>query len=192
MIKILLGVAFAAAFSSLMACNPGTGVGEVSGIVTVRDCDLLNESIELEPDFFTAEETTRGLLIRLQRGSDLQVRSDGVWISVNDVDELYRSSRGAAIPLSTAADTPVTLSLHLNGTCAGDWTDVPVVLQAESGTVVFDEIYAPRVNDESQRIVGRFDNVVVRDPGDPSRRFGRIRGTFDFIYNRGRPAQRYP
>jgi len=79
-----------------------------------------------------------------------------------------------------------------NDTCPPERDKTPVVLKAVSGTLRFDDIYAPKVDKDAVRIHGELSNVRFEDDKDPEARWAELSGTFDFLYVRGSPAQRFP
>jgi hypothetical protein len=177
---------------TLASCNPGAGAGEVRGRVTVRDCGLVDAPFDLSPDFFIAEGQHGGLHVRIQRGSDLPLRSDGVWIDVLSSRALLEAGLGAPVPVTAGSrEDAVKVSLYLHATCPADRGEAPVVLEGIGGTVTFSELYDPDA-DGPPAIVGALDSVTLVDPAAPDERRATIAGRFDFLYNRGRPAQRFP
>ena len=174
----------------VMGCHPGAGTGQITGNITIGDCDLSNAQITINPDFFGAEISGSALLLIVQHGSDLQIVSDGIFIDVANAANVATMSIGEPIAFSSADPAAVSLSLTLNATCPA--IDMPVVLRATSGTITFDAIYAPTIDSNAQQISAHLSNVRVVDSGFPTTRFGLINGQFEFTYTRGRPAQHYP
>lgn len=170
-------------------CNPGAGTGQVTGTLTATDCGYVNEPYALDPDFFVAEGLLDGLHIRIQRGSDLPLRSDGLWIDVLSSDAI---GLGTPVPVATGSrDDAVKVSMYFNETCPVRRHEAPVLLQGIGGTVTFTQLYDPGVEDEPN-IVGTLDAIELVDPATPTTRRAIMSGHFDFVFNRGRPAQRYP
>ena len=66
-----------------------------------------------------------------------------------------------------------------------------MVLGAVSGTIRFDEIYAPKVDAEEVEISATIENVRFEDPRNADR-WAELSGDFTFLYVRGSPAQRFP
>ncbi len=174
----------------LSACSVGVGQGEASGLVSAPDCDLLGEAIDLRPDFFVADEFEGHLEIRMQRGGDYEYLSDGISIFVADVAQEHERL-GTPVPLSAEAGAPVRMNLYLNERCPPDRHRPPVNYVAVSGNIVFTAIYAPEV-DDNLLIAASFDSVRFVDPSRPAERFAIVSGALSFLYNRGRPAQRFP
>ncbi len=84
------------------------------------------------------------------------------------------------------------MSLYLNETCPIGFEHEPPRLSAVAGTIVFDSIYAPMVDDQALETSARFSAVRFVDPSRPEERHAELDGLFRFNFNRGRPAQRYP
>ena len=179
--------------AGILACNPGTGIGALTGTVTVADCELVDAPFDLDPDFFIAEGVLGGLHMRIQHGSDLPLRSDGFWIDVLSSRAVLDLGLGTPIPVATGSRTDaVKVSLYLNASCPVLRHEAPAVLEGVGGTITFTRIYDPAADDSEPNIVGTFDAVEFIDPARPTTRHATVSGNFDFIYNRGRPAQRYP
>lgn len=175
-----------------LSCNPGAGAGSLTGTLTVRDCGLVDAPFDLDPDFFIAEGLLAGLHIRIQHGSDLPVRSDGFWIDVLTSQAIVDLGLGTPVPVASGSrEDPLKVSLYLNATCPVSRHTAPVVLEGVGGTVTFEQVYDPATPGQPN-IVGTLDSVDLVDPASPSTRHATVSGSFDFIYNRGRPAQRYP
>lgn len=180
-----------------LGCSQGQGEGALSGTLTVADCGLHDAAFDLQPDFFSGEIVDKLLEIRVQSGSDLDVYSDGLHLLVRDVNAV---SAMLGTPLAIGGeDAPVSATLYLNEKCPGSRRDVPRVLVATSGSIVFDAIYAPAIDDGERSIrvpspAGlqlTFGPDPAADPDLPERS-GSLSGWFSFFYQRGRPSQRYP
>lgn len=174
----------------LGACSVGVGEGEAVGLVTAPECGLLGEEIDLRPDFFVADEFEGHLEIRMQHGGNYEYLSDGISIFVADVAREH-GRLGTPVPLSAEAGAPVRMNLYLNDRCPPDRHRPPVNYIAVSGDIVFTAIYAPEI-DDNLLISASFTNVRFADPSRPEERFAVFSGSLSFLYNRGRPAQRYP
>lgn len=194
-------------FLLLAACSVGVGEGFVSGSVRVDECRLDQPAFDLMPNFFVAEfvsdpelidrtATLRHLNMRIQRGSWREVDSDGLFVSVADVNELERSLIGVPIAITDEATAMVHLTLYLGQTCRSGFPDNhwtrSVILPAVSGTITFDAIYAPGLGDPDGEISATFDDVYFTDAAEPDTRQATLSGAFSFVYQRGRPAQRFP
>lgn len=177
----------------LTGCAVGDGEGRVAGLVTALDCDLEGDRYDLRPTFFGASAFEDFLDVRIQRGSDFEDRSDGLLLSIARASEL-KDLLGTPVPLRDEPGALVRMGLYLNATCPWDFTglDRPMVMSADEGVIVFDAVYAPEVDDGAPRTAARFQDVRLRDPSDPDGRHAVLSGSFRFIFNRGRPAQRFP
>lgn len=196
--------------SASLACEVGQGTGRVYGNLQVEGCgDKDLSAYDMAPDFFGAISVKDQLLIRIQKGGDLQEYNDNLVISVDDrtkvVDgqpiqiELQR-------PNGSQPSVPpplVRMTLSLRGTCGsgkvGPSDDPAVVLHAVRGTITFKSILRgdPSSSDtNSKRIEGFFNDVELEDPrhaeGEPARSAGKLSGEFKFFYQRGGPAQPFP
>lgn len=197
----------AAAMTSL-SCEVGQGAGNVRGNLRV-DCegkDLSN--YDMGPDFFGAIAANDQLLIRIQRGGDIQEYTDSLAIVVSDRNRIsdgvpipMKLHRAPGSPPSTVAE-PVRISLTLRGSCGsgrlGAADNPQVVLQAVGGTITFKSILRgdPASSDtNAKRIEGTFE-IQLEDPrhadGAPARSAGTLNGDFKFFYQRGGPAQPFP
>jgi hypothetical protein len=190
--SLLVALLAAAGAVASGSCNPGAGAGELTGTMTIADCGLYDASYDLEPDFFIAEGVLSGLHLRIQRGSDLPLRSDGLWIDVASSAAIVDLGLGTPVPVAAdSREDAVKVSMYFNDTCRVSRHVAPAVLEGVGGTVTFTKIYVPG-GDSLLNIVGTLDAVELVDPASPTTRHAVISGSFDFIYNRGRPAQRYP
>jgi hypothetical protein len=181
------------AASLLGGCTLGVGDGAVTGTVNDPECGLENWALDLDPSFFVADRGVEGLLeIRVQKGSNFEDRSNGIIISVLDAEEIKTSMLGLPIDFAQGDASPVRMGLYLNAKCEPDPMDgLPLNLTAVSGTIAFTSIYAPNVDGEKE-IAASFTDVFMTDLRDPDTRNATISGQFSFIFNRGRPAQRFP
>ena len=189
------------------ACSVGVGEGSVTGSVRIDECRLDRTDFNLAPNFFVAEFVgdpevidptmrLRHLNIRIQRGSWREVDSDGLLVSVADVNDLETNFIDVPIEITDAADAPVGLTLYLGQTCRSGFPDNhwtrSAVLAADSGTIRFSAIYAPGLGDPDNEITATFDDVHFTDWSDPDGREATLSGAFSFVYQRGRPAQQFP
>lgn len=185
-------------------CSVGSGTGFVRGRVQDGACRLDLPDFSLQPSFFGGDfiedptdsdgETRKRLTIRLQRGSYWESASDGVMITIDDVNEIERSMIGVPIPIGAGSDALVQLTLYLNQTCRSgndEETQIPSIMEAYGGTITFTEIYAPDVDGSSTQTTATFQDVVLDDPRRDDRS-GLLSGEFSFSYQRGRPAQPFP
>lgn len=178
----------------------------MTGSVRIDECLLDSDTFDLGIDFFAAEfvgepenvvpvERLRMLNIRLQRGSWRESDSDGLLITVRDVNEMATSLLGTPIAVEDVAEAPVYITLYLGQTCESGFPRAhwvrSAILAADGGTITFDEIYAPSLGDADAEIAARFTDVHFSDVGDPDGREALLSGEFRFVYQRGRPAQRF-
>lgn len=190
-------VSGAIAVAVSVGCSQGQGEGALTGTLTVADCGLSAAPFDLQPTFFSGEIVDQLLAIRVQSGSDLEVYSDGLHLLVHDVADV-RAMLG--VPLAIGGEgAPVSATLFLNNTCPPGRRDVPRVLVATGGSITFDAIYAPAI-DEGERAIRVLapDSLQLSFAPDPAadpdlpERSGNLSGWFSFFYQRGRPSQRYP
>lgn len=174
--------------ASSAACSVGHGEGELNGTVSIPDCR--SGEYRLEPSAFFGQAVENLLRLRVQRGSDLEVRSDGLAVLVSDASQVKREFLNRPI---NVAEVParVSVSLYLNASCPTGRDKTPVVLPAVSGTIRFEAIYAPRVNDDEVQISAELQDIRFEDPRNPERT-AELSGFFDFLYVRGSPSQRFP
>lgn len=205
--RVARGILAAAAIGALTAaCSVGQGSGSLTGSVHDVVCMVEEPTYSLDPTFFSADVIEdrnapggmprRRLTMRIQRGSYREGDSDGLLVLVQDANEIQRSALGVPIPITGGDDEPVQLTLYLNETCESGfpiyfWT-LPLVLEAQAGTITFDAIYAPDVDPDQLEIRARLEGVVFQDPEHPADRVATIDGSFQFLYQRGRPAQPFP
>ena len=188
----LLGNRFALALlaAAVTACSVGHGEGELSGTVQVAGCRTQGR-YDLKPSAFFAQAVQQLLRIRVQRGGELEIRSDGIAVLVEDASLVKRKYLAKPLSLAPDAEPRIDVSLFLNASCPPGRDKTPVVLSAASGTITFDEIYAPQVKSGEVAIAARIDGARFEDPRSPDRR-AELSGHFDFLYERGGPAQRFP
>jgi hypothetical protein len=189
-----------AALSLLLAsCSVGHGDGEVDGVVAIEGCRR-EGPYQLRPTVFFAETAEQVLKIRVQRGSDIEVYSDGIGVLVDDAALVREQYLGQPIvvgrpPLPDGGQQRgvphVDVTLFLNESCPAERTRTPVTLSAVRGTIRFAAIYAPEVDDDDVRIAADMENVRFEDPRVDDR-WAELNGRFDFLYVRGSPAQRFP
>jgi hypothetical protein len=190
------------------ACGVGDGEGWVkSENLYMTDC--WNGRFDLGPDFFAANPSpgSKSLSLRVQRGDDLEERSDGLTVVVNQLSRV-RGQVGSdvhvglpvgvsppGVPIEENPSPPlVSLALYLHGTCDRQNGTVYSV----DGTIHFESLYSgdPNEGDAEQRLTeGSFD-AWFADPRElhgpastnPSV-MSQVRGYFRFFYQRGQPAQ---
>ena len=192
----MAGGTFASAVAmalSLAACSVGVGEGAVTGSVSIPGCGIDDGDYSLGPTFYGADAFEDQLTIRIQNGGDYPLESDGLSIVVLDATA-ERERLGTPITLTAADDAPVSMAFYLNDSCPSDRDDVPVFLQAVEGTITFDNIYAPEVDDD-RSIAGHFEGVRfvgAESDTDDGQREALLDGEFRFLFERGRPAQPFP
>ena len=188
-------------------CTVGSGKGYVSGEVLIPDFKIDEKDFDLKIDTFMAAYENKQLRIILQRGGDLNVFSDGVFILVRDIDKIkekldtpiemvmfptYEEYLDAGLegdPPVPDPLLPVAVNLYLNRTCP----DNHLGLTASEGSITFSSIFVPG---EVDRIAGEFDFVFLdsrewKSPEEPGPK-AHLHGRFDFKYSRGQPAQPFP
>lgn len=174
----------------LSACSVGHGTGDISGTVQVAGCRQAGR-YDLSPTVFFAQATEQLLRIRVQRGGDLEVKSDGIAILVEDASLVKEEHLGEALSLVPGTEPRIDMSVYLNESCEPGRDQTPVVLGAVSGTIRFDKIYAPQVKKDEVEISVTIENARFEDPRNADR-WAELSGDFDFLYVRGSPAQRFP
>ena len=174
-----------------IACSEGVGIGEVNGLVWAPACGLEATVLDLDPTFFAADPFDGSLEITVQRGSDFEDLTDGISIYVPSTEAVAMELR-TPIPLSASGLDGVRMNLFLHRTCRFSRDEPPVSYVAIDGTIVFDAIYAPSLDENSLRTTATFSDVTLVDPAHPETRRAELSGEFTFLFNRGRPAQRFP
>lgn len=187
----------AALFGALaLGCSVGQGSGAIGGPVLAPDCEVEQPDYQLHPSFFTGEVTGEQLNLRIQRGSTIEGYADGMIIHVRDVNEVRRQRIGLPIPVDATADSLVQVVLYLNETCKTGFPDefniLPLTMEAVSGTITFDSIYAPDLDAGATGIEAELADLRFEDAERPDERNATMNGWFSFFYQRGSPAQRFP
>lgn len=175
---------------ALTTCSVGHGSGTVGGTISIADCRR-EAAYELRPSSFFAQAVEQLLKIRLQRGSDMEIRSDGLAVLVEDATTVKRAYLGLPLPVGPQFKPTIDVSLYLNESCPAERDKTPVALSAVSGTITFHAIYAPRVDKDEVRIAAELTQVRFEDPRT-TERWAELSGEFDFLYVRGSPAQVFP
>jgi len=207
---LVLACALASATLTLLAaCSVGTGEGVLTGSLLVRDCGVDIPEYSLRPTFFGADYVTNpGVLggaespivtIRVQRGSYREDFSDGLRITVYDVNAVARDQLGVAIPLLPVEEgvaRPVDVTFHAQQSCDSGYPDefwrTPAILRAVSGTVTFHALYAPDLEGSNTEIRAELTDVEFAPDAPRDDRRARLTGFFRFFYQRGAPAQSFP
>ena len=170
-------------------CAKGSGVGNAVGQVWAPDCGLDGEVVDLNPTFFAMQPSRSVEIIDIvvQRGDQLQSFSDGIAVFVRDPESLKESMLGSEIDFQLL-DSPVEMTLYLNATCPGI-VRLPVVYRAVSGTIRFESLFVPWLENETRETSAVFTDVELVDTQDPERRRAVLSGDFWFLFERGLPAQ---
>jgi len=170
-------------------CAKGSGEGSAVGQVWAPDCGLDGQPFSLNPDYFAMQPSTAVEIISIvvQRGSELQSYSDGLSIFIRDPQMLKETMLGTEIELGGLA-APVEMTLYLNATCPGV-ARIPVYYAAVSGTIRFEELYVPWLDNDTKETIAIFTNVELLDNKDPETRRAVLDGDFSFLFEVGRPLQ---
>jgi len=170
-------------------CAKGSGEGSAVGQVWAPDCGLDGLAFSLNPDYFAMQPSTSVEIIDItvQRGSDLPSFSDGIAVFIRNPELLKETMLGTELELGGLAP-PVELTLYLNATCPG-FALIPVYYAAVSGTIRFDELYVPWLDNANRETVAVFTNVELVDNKDPLERRAILDGDFSFLFEVGRPLQ---
>jgi hypothetical protein len=197
----------------MVGCSVGQGRGEIKGSLYISECKKDLSKLDLGIDFFGAEVQGKGLYIRLQRGGDYIQFSDGVMIQVYNYKEIAKRLNEV---IKVVSDIPeeigkknlppwlIRISLFLNNTCPTSFPSLSGGKSIEESEkegyiknnwIRFESIYCPDCKNElryNNKIKGDF-RVNIFDPRVAEIKvYGWIEGYFDFVYRRGRPAQRFP
>ena len=177
-------------------CSVGEGEGQLTLDVSAPSCELDERAFELEPSFFSGEVSDAQLNIRVQRGSDIEGFADGLVIHVGDVGEVFSNRIGLPIEVDSAHTSLLQSVLYLNESCPSGFPDgfrvQPVLMEAVSGHIVFDAVYAPEIEPGATRIAAEMIAVRFEDAERPDLQHATVDGWFSFFYQRGSPAQRFP
>jgi hypothetical protein len=168
----------------------GHGQGEVTGQVSAPGC-MKRDDYNLNPNTFFAQTAEQLLRIRVQRGGNLEVGSDGLAVLVSDATQVEQELLGKELEVGGNAPSAIDMTFYLNQSCPPERDKTPFELSAVSGIIRFDEIYAPQVSKKQVQIKATFTDVRFEDPRN-DQRWAELSGFFDFLYVRGSPAQRFP
>jgi hypothetical protein len=170
-------------------CARGSGEGSAVGQVWAPDCGLEGAAYSLNPNYFAMQPSTSVEIIDIvvQRGSDLPSFSDGLAVFIRDPQMLKETMLGTEIELGGLA-APVEITLYLNASCPGI-ARIPVYYAAVSGTIRFEQLYVPWLNNETKETAAVFTNVELVDNKDPLERRAVLDGDFSFLFEVGRPLQ---
>jgi hypothetical protein len=190
--------------AGLVGCTVGDGSGEVhSDILYMQDC--WQGPFDLHPTFFGAnpyrEDT---LIIRVQRGDNLEEVSDGLTVLVNSVAAIRGGMLNQAttvgmppgvsppgVPVTGAPAPLVSLSLYLHDTCHRQNGAV----FSTGGTITFHSLFSGNPNEKSAaaRLTDAEFDATFADPRDAdAARTSQVTGNFRFYFQRGQPAQPFP
>lgn len=175
----------------LGSCSTGPGEGSAVGQVWAPECGLIGGPFSLDPNFFAMQPSTSVEIIdmRMQRGGDIPNLSDGVSFFLADPELLKNEMLGVDIEFELFG-SPVQMTLYLNETCPG-LSQIPVVYRAVSGTIRFDELYVPWIDNDTRMTTAQFTDVELVDTAEPEIRRALLSGDISFLFQVGRPAQNF-
>ncbi|HOU91103.1 MAG TPA: hypothetical protein PLU22_08665 [Polyangiaceae bacterium] len=207
--------------SWLLACSVGEGEGWVrSDRLVIEDC--WDGPFDLQPTFFGANpHREEEILIRVQRGNNIQELSDGLTVLVTDTPRIREELLGEpmavgmppgvtppGVPLEAASSPPVvSLALYLHDTCHRENGTIYSVEpdQIETGelpsTITFLSLFSGDPNEKSaeDRLTEAEFAAWFADPRAldaegriPVDRASYVEGRFRFFFQRGQPAQPFP
>ena len=170
-------------------CAKTSGEGNAIGQVWAPDCGLEGADFELNPDYFAMQPSGSVEIIDIvvQRGSDLPSYTDGIAVFIRDPEMVKESMLGTEIEFGGLAP-PVEMTLYLNRTCPGI-ARIPVVYGAVSGSIRFDELYVPWLDNDTKITSAVFTDVELVDNKAPDTRRAILNGDFTFLFQVGLPAQ---
>jgi hypothetical protein len=193
-----------------LACTVGEGEGDVkSDHLYVNDC--WNGAFDLNPDFFGANpDQGESLMIRIQRGDNIEDVSDGLDVLVNDLQDVRQQLNTPVavgmpagvsppgVPITFNPDPPkVSLSLYLHNTCHQQIGTIYSV----SGTITFAHLFSGDLNEgssEDRLTEATFTDVSFADPREiaaaadtaaATALTSLVSGHFRFFFQRGQPSQ---
>jgi hypothetical protein len=194
-----------------VGCTVGEGQGSVqSERLLVENC--WEGPFDLGPTFFGANAFNADQLsIRVQRGDNNQEVSDGLTVSIRNLQDLRNNSLNKPIQVGlppgvrpTGSDWPVeehpptvSLGLYLHDTCHAQ----NGALYAVSGTITFKRLFSgnPNENDGDERLTDATFDASFADPRDAAvdgsfedAALSQVSGWFRFYFQRGQPAQPFP
>jgi hypothetical protein len=211
-------VAKSAAFlvcTSALACSTGEGSGSVtSDRLFVEGC--WNGGFDLGPTFFAAQpHLSESVMIRVQRGDDIEEVSDGLLVVVEDVANIRQNLLEQPLdvglpvgvtppgfPVKAKPNPPkVSLALYLQETCHLQ----NAAVYSFEGTITFHSLFSgdPNEDNAEDRLTDASFSAKFADPrkatpgpeGElvfPAEVVSDVRGEFNFYFQRGQPAQRFP
>jgi hypothetical protein len=192
-----------------LGCTVGEGEGSVrSDHLYVTGC--WNGAFDLRPDFFGANpDPGESLLIRVQRGDNVEDVSDGLIVAVNDLPEVRRHLNEAipvgmprgvtpsGVPIVYNPNPPmVSLSLYLHNTCHQQ----NGTIYSTEGTITFSSLFSGDLNEGSSenRLTDATFSALFADPreladvtdqADKDALTSKVTGNFRFFFQRGQPSQ---
>jgi hypothetical protein len=201
-------LALAAAVTSF-GCTVGKGEGQVeSTTLYINGC--WNGAFRLSPDFFGANpDQGDSLMIRLQRGDNIEDVSDGLIVMVTDLQEVRmhlnediqvgmpRGVTPSGVPVVENPNPPkVSLSLYLHNTCHQQNGTIYSV----AGSIRFASLFSGDLNEGSaeNRLTDATFSASFADPrelaeaADPAAQAAVtsvVNGNFRFFFQRGQPSQ---
>lgn len=201
----------------MAGCSLGDGTGDVrSDFLFAQDC--WEGAYDLHPDFFAAVPFRNALEVRIQRGGDLEDRSDGMTVLIDDVADVRQNHLGqpvnvtlpigvhppgvpvgALCPADGCVESGVHVALYLLNSCHNENT----VLYGLSGTVTFTQLFSgdPNEKDAAKKLTEADFDIMVGDPqlivtSGPDKysipHQSHVVGRFRFFFQRGQPAQPFP
>ena len=192
-----------------LACTVGEGEGQVtSDHLYVAGC--WNGPFDLSPDFFGANpDQGESLMIRVQRGDNIEDVSDGLDVLVNDLQDVRKQLNTdikvgmppgvspPGVPIVFNPDPPqVSLSLYLHNTCHQQNGTIYSV----AGTINFSSLFSGDLNEgssENRKTQATF-TASFADPRERARAAdddaknavtSMVTGDFNFFFQRGQPSQ---
>ncbi|MFZ5897171.1 MAG: hypothetical protein ACOY0T_39295 [Myxococcota bacterium] len=210
-----LSFALLAAACSLAGCAVGEGEGSVkSDRLYLKDC--WNGPFDLRPDFFAANPyQDHSLMIRIQRGDNIEEQSDGLLVVVNQLQSVRQKVKDGGgeatlkvglppgvsppgVPLVANPDPPVvSLALYLHKSCHAQ----NATIYSTAGSITFRSLFSgdPQEADAEEKLTdATFDATFADprqlqgaiDPPDPNTDVkSQVTGNFRFYFQRGQPAQ---
>lgn len=192
-----------------LGCTVGEGEGQVeSDLLYVDGC--WNGAFRLSPDFFGANpDQGESLMIRVQRGDNIEDVSDGLIVMVNDLQEVRKHlnedivvgmPRGVSpsgVPVVKDENpAKVSLSLYLHNTCHQQNGTIYSV----KGTIRFSSLFSGDLNEGSSenRLTDATFGAYFADPREladapdeaaKAQLTSWVSGNFRFFFQRGQPSQ---
>ena len=192
-----------------LSCTVGEGQGSVhSDHLYVNGC--WNGGFDLGPDFFGANpDQGESLMIRVQRGDNIEDVSDGLIVMVNNLQQVRmqlntdipvgmpRGVTPSGVPVVLVAKPPqVSLSLYLHNTCHQQNGTIYSV----AGWIRFTSLFSGDLNEGSSenRLTDATFDASFADPREladaaddaaKAALTSRVTGNFRFFFQRGQPSQ---